>query len=96
MQGIDVAAVALCAGLAGMAAHWAKGYFRDKRSHSFVDWFVRQNPKASASAVLCTIGAVVGTMTAGALPDSLAVASVQDLAPYFLAGYTIDSAVNKA
>ena len=96
MIGIEVALVAEAAALIGMVAHWAKGYYINKRPACARTYFLKNQLGRSVAAAVSVTGAVVGLLAAGSTPTDIAQASIADIAPYFLIGYTLDSAVNKA
>lgn len=78
-------------GLIGMIVHWAKKWLKDETtSNLFAYLFVNQG-KYTALSILTYFGAIAGILAIGVVDYT----NSQSLAISFLAGYMIDSAINK-
>lgn len=95
MEQVIVALVCFGAAVVGMAVHWAKKFVREETTVRFVDYFFRVEKKASITAFLTLIGVVASLFIAGT-PSHLYDMTAAQFATFFLAGYTVDSSVNKA
>ncbi|WP_427501379.1 hypothetical protein ACQE3E_06670 [Methylomonas sp. MED-D] len=76
-------------GLLGLFAHWAKRHWRGQSECSFTDYLLTHK-RHTAASVLTLIGSVVGLFAVGDVE-----LTQQTAALAFMAGYNIDSAVNK-
>lgn len=94
MEEAIVALVCFGAAIVGMIVHWAKKFVREETTVQFVDYFFRVQKKASITAFLTLIGVVASLFVAGA-PGHLHDMTAAQFATFFLAGYTVDSSVNK-
>ena len=79
------------AGFLGMVAHWAKKWLREQTKSSLFRYLFVSNVKYTASSVLSYFGAMAIILAVG----DVDYASSQYISISFLAGYMIDSAVNK-
>ncbi len=95
MEQVIVALACFGAAIMGMVVHWAKKFVREETTVRFVDYFFRVQKKASIAAFLTLIGVVAGLFVAGT-PGQLHEMTAAQFATFFLAGYTVDSSVNKA
>ena len=75
--------------LAGLVMHWFKRWLRTQTANNFLD-YMKVNPKHSISSVTTVFAAIVTMQSTGRLDLSPMV-----IANAFLAGYGIDSMVNK-
>jgi len=75
--------------LAGLVVHWLKKWLRSQTNNNFID-YMSINPKHSLSSVTTVFAAIVTMQSAGMLDLSPSI-----MANAFLAGYGIDSMVNK-
>ena len=75
--------------LLGLGLHWFKRWLRDQTTYNFID-YMRINPKHSISSVTSVFVAIMTMQSTGLLDLSPMV-----IANAFLAGYGIDSMVNK-
>lgn len=79
------------AGFAGMLVHWAKRWVRDETKASLYCYLFDKQPKYTALSVLTYSSAMAGVLAMGIADYKTS----QSLAISFLAGYMIDSAINK-
>ena len=79
----------IAVGLIGLIAHWFKRWARAQTNKNFIV-YMAQNRKHSIASVLSVLGAVAGI---GSM--EMIEISQQTLSMAFLAGYSIDSMVNK-
>jgi hypothetical protein len=80
----------LTAGFIGLVAHWLKRWARGQTVSSF--WhYMSTHKRHSVASVMSLFAATVAMFTAGDIE-----LTNQSLATAFLAGYAIDSTVNKA
>lgn len=80
----------LLAGFSGLFAHWFKRWLRGQTEAGFID-YMSTHKRHSAASVLSLLGAIIAMV---------AVADVeltqQTLALAFMAGFSIDSTLNKS
>lgn len=79
------------AGLFGMIVHWAKRWVRDETKTHLLSYLFSVQGKYTALSVLTYFGAMAAILAIGVVDYK----SSQSLAISFLAGYMIDSAINK-
>lgn len=80
----------LLIGLLGLFAHWLKKWGRGQTKASFVD-YMKAHRKHTIASLSALAGAIAGMFAVGDV-----VLTGQVAATTFLAGYSIDSAINKA
>jgi hypothetical protein len=79
------------AGFVGMVVHWAKKWMREQTKSNLYCYLMCDNPKYTAMAILTYLAAIAAILAVGLTDYS----STQSLAMAFMAGYMIDSAINK-
>ena len=84
-------AILCLSGFAGMFVHWAKKWVRDETDTGLYQYLFQIKKKSTALSML-TYFSVIATMLAAGSVDYW---SSQTLSIAFLAGYMIDSAINK-
>lgn len=82
--------VLLAAAFAGLFAHWIKKWGRGETDAGFID-YMKENRKHSIGSVSAIFASVVSMYTIGDV-----VLTGQAAATAFMAGYVLDSAINKA
>jgi hypothetical protein len=78
-------------GFLGMLTHWAKKWLRTETKCSLYTYLFTKQPAYTAMSVLTYFGAIATLLAMGTIDYR----SPQSLGLSFLAGYMIDSAVNK-
>lgn len=81
--------LAYLVGLLGSIAHWAKKYSRDQTEDTILHHF-KENIPHTIACLATLSGAIAGFTSVG-----IDLSETKDLSMLFLAGYGIDSAVNK-
>lgn len=77
-------------GLVGLVAHWFKRWVRGQTEANLVDYMLTHK-RYTAASVLTVVGGVVGICATGDVDLSQQTAAIA-----FMAGYNIDSALNKS
>ena len=93
MEHLHELAVFIAVGVLGAFAHWFKKWFRNEITGNLFDYLFRDQPKSTGLALFTLVGLAGAAWLAGEL-DALDLRALIKIA--FLAGYTVDSAVNKA
>lgn len=78
-------------GFLGMVAHWAKRWLRTETSCTLYTYLFTKQVKYTAMSVLTYFGTIAGLLALGTVDYK----NPQSLGISFLAGYMIDSAINK-
>lgn len=78
-------------GFAGMVVHWAKKWLREQTKAGLFKYLFVVNPRYTALSALTYLGALAGILAVAEIDF----ANSQSLAMAFMAGYMIDSALNK-
>lgn len=78
-------------GFAGMVVHWAKKWLREQTKLNLFQYLFVANKRYTAMAVLTYVAALAGILAVGIVDYK----SSQTLAMAFMAGYMVDSAINK-
>ncbi|WP_426994452.1 hypothetical protein [Methylomonas sp. CM2] len=83
-------AIFIVTGFAGLTAHWFKRWARGQTEAGFADYMLTHK-RYTVASVCSMIGAIAGLYLAGDVELSQSSAALA-----FMAGYNIDSAVNKS
>lgn len=86
-------AVFIAVGALGACSHWLKKWLRNEIAGSLFDYLFRDHPKDTGLALFTLVGLACTAWLGGQL-DTLDLRSLISMG--FLAGYTVDSAINKA
>lgn len=78
-------------GIFGMVTHWAKKWLREETKTGCFSYLFKVNKRYTAMAVLTYFGAIAALLSLGTVDFS----SPQSMGLSFMAGYMIDSAINK-
>ena len=80
-----------CLGFLGMVVHWAKKWLRDQTDCNLFCYLFVSNGRYTASSVMTYFAVMAAILAIGKIDYTTA----QSLSISFLAGYMIDSALNK-
>jgi hypothetical protein len=80
----------LLAGGVGLFAHWLKLWAREQTASGFID-YMKAHKRYTIAAVSTLVGSIIGMYVIGDVE-----LTKQTLAMAFMAGFSIDAAVNKA
>jgi len=79
-------------GFLGLISHWFKRWARKQTEENFISYMVC-NRKSSIASITTVIASIVGMLTVAG--GGVIELSTQAVSTAFLAGYAVDSAVNK-
>lgn len=82
--------ILLLAGIAGLFSHWLKKWGRGQTASTFKE-YMESHKRYSIASVTAMIGAIAGMCVVGDVE-----LTQQTLATAFLAGFAVDSTLNKA